>query len=87
MPEILADLHPQPTKARIECLHRVAPGEITPLIEHGVGRQINFMVNVQNPAVRQNRLTLLHAMLSEFSGIADFSEIVTSSTTTSQEMK
>ena len=47
----------------------------------------NVMVNVQNPAVRQNRLTLLHAMLSEFSGIADFSEIVTSSTTTSQEMK
>lgn len=39
----------------------------------------NVMVNVQNPAVRQNRLTLLHTMLSEFSGIADFSEIVTSS--------
>lgn len=43
----------------------------------------NVMVNVQNPAVRQNRLTLLHSMLAEFSTIADFSEIVT----TSQEMK
>ena len=41
------------------------------------------LVNVQNPAVRQNRLTLLHNMLEEFSSIADFSEIVT----TSQEMK
>jgi glycyl-tRNA synthetase beta chain len=41
------------------------------------------MVNVQNPAVRQNRLTLLYNMLEEFSSIADFSEIVT----TSQEMK
>jgi glycyl-tRNA synthetase beta chain len=36
------------------------------------------MVNVPDPAVRQNRLTLLHTMLAEFSTIADFSEIVTS---------
>ena len=35
------------------------------------------MVNVDNIAVRQNRLTLLHAILSEFSSVADFSEIVT----------
>jgi len=41
------------------------------------------MVNVDNPAVRQNRLTLLHGVLTEFSTIADFSEIVT----TSQENK
>ncbi|HXJ42823.1 MAG TPA: glycine--tRNA ligase subunit beta, partial [Bryobacteraceae bacterium] len=37
------------------------------------------MVNVPDPALRQNRLTLLHTMLAEFSTIADFSEIVTSS--------
>jgi glycyl-tRNA synthetase beta chain len=37
------------------------------------------MVNVPDPAVRHNRLTLLHTMLSEFSTIADFSEIVTAS--------
>ncbi|HKD08514.1 MAG TPA: glycine--tRNA ligase subunit beta [Bryobacteraceae bacterium] len=37
------------------------------------------LVNAPDPAVRRNRLTLLHAMLSEFSTIADFSEIVTSS--------
>ena len=41
------------------------------------------MVNVDNPAVRQNRLALLHGVLTEFSTIADFSEIVT----TSQETK
>jgi glycyl-tRNA synthetase beta chain len=42
------------------------------------------MVNVPDAAVRHNRLTLLHTMLAEFSIIADFSEIVTSSTS-SQE--
>jgi glycyl-tRNA synthetase beta chain len=36
------------------------------------------MVNVPNPAIRANRLTLLHTILNEFSTIADFSEIVTS---------
>ena len=35
------------------------------------------LVNAPDPAVRRNRLTLLHAILSEFSTIADFSEIVT----------
>ena len=35
------------------------------------------MVNVDNAAVRQNRLTLLYSILSEFSSVADFSEIVT----------
>jgi glycyl-tRNA synthetase beta chain len=35
------------------------------------------LVNAPDPAVRQNRLTLLHSMLAEFSTIADFSEIVT----------
>jgi glycyl-tRNA synthetase beta chain len=41
------------------------------------------MVNVDDTAVRQNRLALLHSVLTEFSTIADFSEIVT----TSQENK
>jgi glycyl-tRNA synthetase beta chain len=36
-----------------------------------------ILVNAPDPAVRQNRLTLLHTMLAEFSTIADFSEIVT----------
>ena len=35
------------------------------------------LVNAPDPNVRQNRLALLHAILSEFSTIADFSEIVT----------
>jgi len=35
------------------------------------------LVNAPDPAVRQNRLTLLHNVLAEFSTIADFSEIVT----------
>ena len=35
------------------------------------------LVNAQDPKIRQNRLTLLHTLLAEFSTIADFSEIVT----------
>ena len=35
------------------------------------------LVNAPDQAVRRNRLTLLHNLLSEFSTIADFSEIVT----------
>jgi len=35
------------------------------------------LVNAKDAAVRQNRLTLLHHLLHEFSSIADFSEIVT----------
>ena len=37
------------------------------------------LVNSPDERVRQNRLTLLHSLLAEFSTIADFSEIVTSS--------
>jgi len=37
------------------------------------------LVNAPDARVRQNRLTLLSAMLAEFSTIADFSEIVTNS--------
>jgi glycyl-tRNA synthetase beta chain len=36
------------------------------------------LVNAPDPKVRTNRLTLLNQMLTEFSTIADFSEIVTS---------
>ncbi len=38
-----------------------------------------ILVNAPQPAVRQNRLTLLHTLMAEFSTIADFSEIVTNS--------
>jgi glycyl-tRNA synthetase beta chain len=37
------------------------------------------MVNVEDAAVRRNRLTLLKSLLTEFSTLADFSEIVTKS--------
>jgi glycyl-tRNA synthetase beta chain len=36
-----------------------------------------ILVNDPNPALRENRLALLSSLLSEFSTIADFSEIVT----------
>ncbi len=36
-----------------------------------------ILVNDPDPAIRQNRLALLHSLLTEFSSIADFSEIVT----------
>ncbi len=35
------------------------------------------LVNAPDPDIRRNRLTLLHDLLTEFSTIADFSEIVT----------
>ena len=35
------------------------------------------LVNAKDAAVRRNRLKLLHNLLTEFSTIADFSEIVT----------
>lgn len=35
------------------------------------------LVNAPDPNIRRNRLALLHSLLSEFSTIADFSEIVT----------
>ena len=37
------------------------------------------LVNAPDSGVRQNRLTLLHTLLAEFSTMADFSEIVTNS--------
>jgi glycyl-tRNA synthetase beta chain len=37
------------------------------------------LVNAPDERIRQNRLTLLHTLLAEFSTIADFSEIVTNS--------
>ena len=36
-----------------------------------------ILVNDPDPAIRENRLALLHSLLTEFSNIADFSEIVT----------
>ena len=36
-----------------------------------------ILVNDPNPEIRQNRLALLCSLLTEFSTIADFSEIVT----------
>lgn len=38
------------------------------------------LVNAPDEAMRRNRLTLLHNLLTEFSAIADFSEIVTQGT-------
>ena len=37
------------------------------------------LVNAPDATIRQNRLTLLHTLLAEFSTMADFSEIVTNS--------
>jgi glycyl-tRNA synthetase beta chain len=36
-----------------------------------------ILVNDPDPAIRENRLALLQSLLTEFSTIADFSEIVT----------
>ncbi len=46
----------------------------------------SVLVNAKDPAVRTNRLTLLHSLLTEFSTIADFSEIVTSNQPASHQL-
>ncbi|HEY1754960.1 MAG TPA: glycine--tRNA ligase subunit beta [Bryobacteraceae bacterium] len=43
------------------------------------------LVNAPDPAVRANRLTLLNKLFTEFSTIADFSEIVTSGERTARD--
>jgi glycyl-tRNA synthetase beta chain len=43
------------------------------------------LVNAPDDAIRRNRLTLLHNLLTEFSEIADFSEIVTERETRNEE--
>jgi glycyl-tRNA synthetase beta chain len=53
---------------------------LRPQVDHFFDK---VLVNAKDESVRQNRLTLLHTLLAEFSGVADFSEIVT----TSQEIK
>ncbi len=55
-------------------LERIA--SLRPLLDRFFDK---ILVNAPDPAVRRNRLTLLHTMLAEFSTIADFSEIVTNS--------
>jgi glycyl-tRNA synthetase beta chain len=49
---------------------------LRPAVDHFFDK---VMVNAPDERVRQNRLALLHAILIEFSTIADFSEIVTNS--------
>jgi glycyl-tRNA synthetase beta chain len=53
-----------------------AIASLRPAVDHFFDK---VMVNVEDAAVRQNRLTLLKSLLSEFSTLADFSEIVTKS--------
>jgi glycyl-tRNA synthetase beta chain len=68
------------TRIRIEDLsYQEALGEIAglrPAVDEFFDK---VMVNVPDEALRANRLALLHALLTEFSTIADFSEIVTNS--------
>lgn len=77
------DLYLAYEATRIQC--RLAPDHQTRLITIAALRPKvdlffeNTLVNAPDPAIRQNRLTLLHTLLAEFSQIADFSEIVTRS--------
>ena len=47
MPKILADQHAQATEAGIEGAYAVALREIARFVEHGVGRQIELVVDLQ----------------------------------------
>src|SRR5262249_28775552 len=50
MPEVLADEQREPSEARLECAHAVAAREISLLVEHAVGRQIDFAMDVAHLA-------------------------------------
>lgn len=51
---------------------------LKPAVDHFFDK---ILVNAPDPAVRDNQLALLGGLYNEVSSIADFSEIVTSSTT------
>ena len=53
-------------------LHRIAA--LRPKVDRFFDK---VLVNAPDETIRRNRLTLLHNLLTEFSGIADFSEIIT----------
>ena len=53
MPEILADEQREPAVPGVESPQTTAPGEITLLVEHPVGGEVHFPVNVADLAVLQ----------------------------------
>ena len=62
---------------RVNKNYAAALGEISKLRKPVDAFFDKVMVMVDDERVRANRLSLLQLLLSEFSGIADFSEIVT----------
>jgi glycyl-tRNA synthetase beta chain len=76
-------LEPGPEKDLFEECRRIAGQPIESAIARLRPKVDLFfdkvLVNAPDARVRQNRLTLLHTLLAEFSSIADFSEIVTNS--------
>jgi len=88
-PELLeagpeAELYREFERVRGELAALDYPGALTAIASLRPKVDLFFdkvLVNAPDPAVRRNRLTLLHRMLAEFSTIADFSEIVVGSGT------
>ncbi len=77
-----ADLYAEFTKVRVTVAKQAhGPAlETIASLRPAVDRFFDkVLVNAADAGVRRNRLSLLHQLLSEFSTIADFSEIVTTS--------
>ncbi len=76
-------LEPGPEQELYQEYQRIAGQPIENVISRLRPRVDRFfdkvLVNAPDARVRQNRLTLLHTLLAEFSTMADFSEIVTNS--------
>jgi glycyl-tRNA synthetase beta chain len=64
--EAILGTHGQPLESRI--------GSLRPKVDLFFDK---VLVNAPDPNIRRNRLALLHNLLTEFSDVADFSEIVT----------
>jgi glycyl-tRNA synthetase beta chain len=76
--EQAGNLAPVVEKLRADHKYQAALEQIATLRPHVDLFFDKVMVMVDDAAVRQNRLALIHQVLTGFSSIADFSEIVTS---------
>ena len=66
MPEVFADEHPHPAERRGKRLDAVAGGEEASLVEHAVGRQVDFAMDVAHPPAGEEQGAVVKAMTRRF---------------------
>src|SRR5712691_12646709 len=66
MPDVLADEHPRPPKSCFEAAETITGGEITPLIEHPIGREVHLAVKVDQLTAAEVEAGVEVAMIGLF---------------------